>query len=250
MSQYVKDVNTADFQQSVLQQSNTVPVVIDFWAPWCGPCRMLSPTLERLAAEYNGRFILAKINSDENPQLAMQYQVRGIPAVKAFVNGRVVDEFVGAQPEPVVRQFLQRVLAQAPAGGAPSAAARPQAQKAAPKDPAARLHQAEEYLRQGNGCGAQQLLNQFPASPQQAKAKKLLPLAIFLCDGNQGRLSGTEAQAANALQRRDYSAALYQLLTSTNQENNARARSVIYSIFALLGDNDPLVQAYRQQMTV
>ncbi len=248
MSQYVKDVNTADFQQSVIQQSRTVPVIVDFWAPWCGPCRMLSPTLERLVEEYNGHFILAKINSDNNPQLSAQYQVRGIPAVKAFVNGRVVDEFVGAQPEPVVRQFLQRVLAQAPSG-VPSAV-RPQAQKAAPKDPAARLRQAEEYLRQGNGCGAQQLLNQFPAAPQQAKAKKLLPLAIFLCDGNQGRLGGTEAQAANALQRRDYSAALYQLLTSTNQENNARARSVIYSIFALLGDNDPLVQAYRQQMRV
>ena len=108
---HVTNVTTANFQNEVLARSSRQPVIVDFWAPWCGPCRMLGPVLERLAAEYGGRFHLAKLNSDLSPQLSMQYDVRGIPAVKAFVNGRVIDEFVGAQPEPMVRQFLDRVIA-------------------------------------------------------------------------------------------------------------------------------------------
>ncbi|MCA9973986.1 MAG: thioredoxin, partial [Anaerolineales bacterium] len=100
------NVDQGSFQQQVIAASHTAPVLVDFWAPWCGPCRMLTPVLERMAQAYGGRFRLAKLNTDENPQLSMQYGVRGIPNVKLFKNGRVVDEFVGAQPEPMVRQFL------------------------------------------------------------------------------------------------------------------------------------------------
>lgn len=110
MSQHAIDVSVADFDDKVLAASRRVPVIVDFWAPWCQPCRILKPILEKLAAEYAGRFILAKINSDENQELAMRYGVRGIPAVKAFVGGELVDEFTGALPEAQIREFLDRLI--------------------------------------------------------------------------------------------------------------------------------------------
>jgi putative thioredoxin len=110
MSEHALDVGLADFPQSVLEESKRRPVVVDFWAPWCGPCKSLKPILEKLAAEYGGKFLLAKINSDENQELAARYGVRGIPSVKAFIDGEQVDEFSGALPEPEVRAFLDRLI--------------------------------------------------------------------------------------------------------------------------------------------
>ena len=107
---YVFDVDQENFEKVVLEGSNNVPVVVDFWAPWCGPCKSLKPLLEKLAEEYAGKFILAKINSDENQTLAGQYGVRGIPNVKAFFKGNVIHEFSGALPESEVRTFLDKII--------------------------------------------------------------------------------------------------------------------------------------------
>ena len=110
MPAYSIDVGSENFRVVVLEGSKRAPVIIDFWAPWCAPCRALKPVLEKLADEYAGRFTLAKINSDENQDIAANLGVRGIPAVKAVVDGKLVDEFVGALPESQVRDFIERVL--------------------------------------------------------------------------------------------------------------------------------------------
>ncbi|RPI45354.1 MAG: thioredoxin [Betaproteobacteria bacterium] len=110
MAAHSIDVGAENFQEVVVEGSKRAPVIIDFWAPWCGPCRALKPVLEKLADEYAGRFTLAKINSDENQDIAASLGVRSIPAVKAVVDGKLVDEFVGALPESQVRAFIERVL--------------------------------------------------------------------------------------------------------------------------------------------
>ena len=107
---FIYDVTDADFEMSVLDRSIDVPVLLDCWAPWCGPCKSLTPVLEKLAKEYNGRFVLAKLNTDENPQIAAALRIRSIPMVTLLKGGRPVDQFMGALPEGQVRQFLDHHL--------------------------------------------------------------------------------------------------------------------------------------------
>lgn len=109
MSQFSYDVGLDNFEAAVLQPSREVPVVVDFWAPWCQPCQTLKPLLEKLAEEYAGRFLLAKINADENPEISRQFGVRSIPTVKVVFEGHIVDEFTGALPEPELRAFIERI---------------------------------------------------------------------------------------------------------------------------------------------
>ncbi len=115
------DVTDATFQTQVVERSKTVPVIVDLWAEWCGPCRTLGPIIEKAVAETNGAVELAKVDVDANPQVSKAFQVQSIPAVYAMVDGKVVDGFMGAQPEPQVREFVQRLVDGA--GGADSTVA-------------------------------------------------------------------------------------------------------------------------------
>jgi thioredoxin len=154
------DVSDADFEHTVLERSMQVPVLLDCWAPWCGPCRSLGPVLEKLVKSYGGSFVLAKLNTDEAPQISAALQMRSIPLVVLFIGGRPVDQFVGALPEGQIRAFLDKHIQ----GDVIDAEVQ---QVFGPLDEAAELMQA------GDLAGAQELLDAMPAEQQDAEHARL-----------------------------------------------------------------------------
>ena len=264
------DVTEETFIQEVLERSEELPIVVDFWAPWCGPCRMLSPILERLAADPSLNFILAKVNVDNNPNLSMQYRVQSIPAVLAFVDGEAVDQFIGIQPEPHIRQFIEQLIPSEldeALNDAQSLLATRHWVKAEqafrdllqehPNRPDVALNLARALLAQGEGCEARDFLKGMKDGPELAQAEKLLPLANYLCAvaediADDEELPSFEVQyrqAARLISRGNLAAAMDGLLDLLRQDKNyGQARQVMLGLFALLGDDDDLTQAYRTEL--
>jgi len=269
-SQYVIEVSEDDFEIEVLAYSNQIPVVVDFWAEWCAPCRILGPILEKLAEEGQGAFRLAKVNVDENPNLAMQYDVRGIPAVKAIYGEGVIAEFTGAQPEPRVREFL-RQLAPSPAdlylekghsllAGGEWGQAAESFRQALDKDPdhaSALLGLAKSLIAQGDHLDALPILREFPASKEYNQAEQLLPLAKALAEHNQSKqdeddpLEATYLHALDLVRRGNIPAALDGLLDVLREDKkygDGKARQVFLGALTLLGDDGPQAREYRDEL--
>ena len=159
----VKQIGTAEFQRAVIERSHTIPVVVDFWAPWCGPCRVLGPVLEREIAALAGRVEMVKVNTDESPELGTKFNIQSIPAVKAFRNGQVVSEFVGAQPAATIRQWLTSL---------------------APSQDVQAVEQAEKLLAAGKATEAEPLFRGL-TSRAEVRDRVLLGLARALLDGGK-----------------------------------------------------------------
>lgn len=264
---YVIDVTEATFQSAVIDRSFQVPVLIDLWADWCQPCKMLSPILEKLATEAAGDWVLAKVDTEANPRITQALQVQSIPTVYAVIAGQLVPGFQGALPEPQVREFVGAVLKAAQqanlsgptggAGGARGAAVEP------PSDP--RFDAAEQALAEGDYETAAQrfqaILDAEPANADAALALRQVRLlqrvdkldasAIERADAEPDDVQAQLAAADYAMAAGDAEVAIRRLLamvkrTSGDARDAARDRLVEY--FDILGPDDPRVPPARREL--
>ena len=203
------DVTEADFRQTVLERSLEVPVLLDCWAPWCGPCRNLKPLLEKLVQAYGGRFVLAKLNTDEAPQISAALQIRSIPLVVLFVGGRPVDQFMGAQPEGQIRQFLDKHLgpqvseaeqirleaAEAPDAETAEALLR-EALSFEPDNAAVLLDLAERVIARGDLDESEQVLQAVPEAERKDRHAGLLKRIELARNRPQGDPAALAARIA------------------------------------------------------
>ncbi len=227
------DVTDATFQTDVIERSSAVPVVVDLWAPWCGPCRTLGPILEHVVDATAGRVDLVKVNVDENPQIATAFHAQSIPAVYALRDGQIVDGFVGAYPEPFVKQFVEALL------------------------PSAAQQEITRLIQAGDETSLRQALELDPGNEEAVVA-----LAELLVDdarseealGILGRIPETDAVRKVAAKARlaanpddDFGDQLAKLLDQVKDDDDARQAYV--DILEVMGPDDPRTAGYRRELT-
>ncbi len=270
---HVKDVDQQDFGTEVLQRSHDVPVVVDFWATWCGPCKTLGPALEAVAADYDGRFELVKVDVDQNQELSQQFKIQSIPTVVAFKNGQPVSQFMGAIPDPQIRQFIDNIL---------------------PTELDLMVDRARDLVLEGDEVGASEVFSQVLEKqadhveagtglaslliangdtetalivlgrlPRTSEVEKLeaaarvtaargadvpeLEAKLALAPDNQTlRIELAQALAANG----EHEAALDHLLAVVANKGDQmdEARQGMVDVFGLLGDEHPLTVSYRKAL--
>ena len=275
---HVFDATTDTFEAEVLRKSLDVPVLVDFWATWCGPCKTLGPILEKLAGEYNGAFVLAKVDVDKEQQIAAAFQIRSVPSVFLLVNGQPVDAFQGALPEGQLRQFLQQhgiePLAAPPAEPAELAPLDPHAEvvrlrhavQDAPEQDELKLDLALALLKTGAAAESEQLLDALPANlatdERSVRARARLGFAALLKDAppapvleqaiaaDPGDLKARHLLAVHQLVGGDAAAGLEQLIEMLRRDRgyeDGLAKKALIDAFRVVEDED-LVGQYRRKM--
>jgi len=279
MDGVAREVTSASFEKDVLEASLEAPVVVDFWATWCAPCRALAPVLEKLAVEYKGKFTLAKIDTDSNQELAARFGVRGIPNVKAFVGGEMVAEFNGAIPEAAVREFLEKIIpteaeklrleAMTAFREGDFETAESRLQDAVRLDPAhreARLDLVGALIARQAYSEAAIVLEELPERERDERADRYstqialwtkaqsLPKASDLAAALERSPQDLELRlklGERLVVERNFEAALAQLIEVVRGDRGAlreQARKTIVEVFDMAGDKDELVSRYRRML--
>lgn len=280
MPQFSFDVSLEEFEAKVIVPSQDVPVVVDFWAPWCEPCKQLKPLLEKLAEEYAGRFLLAMVNADENPEISQHFGVRSIPSVKVLYQGQLVDEFSGALPEAQIRAFLDRFAPPAASGNPRQEAATllaagqleealailVDASRNKPEDQAIQLDAVDVLMQLGRNDEAQQLLGgEYPQEADRANALRArLALAAGAADTGEikarlaanpadhaARIALSHAYAAQNRFREAMEAAL-EVVVRDRSFDEGKGRATLLKLFeALAGSEqyDDLIREFRRKLS-
>lgn len=228
------DATDANFQQDVIERSQQTPVVVDLWAPWCGPCRQLGPIIERVVEATDGRVVLAKVNVDENPQVAAAFRVQGIPAVYALKEGQVVDGFVGAQGEAAVSEFVNRLV------------------------PSDEEEKVDDLVARGDEASLRQALELMPDHEganlalaglliEDGRAEEALALLDRVPESAESRRLRAVARTGDEVSESDITATLDELLDHVKGDDEARTEFL--DLLERMGPDDPRTAEYRRRLT-